>query len=108
MKLFVDISRVHFTVTREAQEKQDDKGRQKADRTTGEPLWTVQVLALDPKDEKGGEILNVTVAGQPPKVTTGQTVSLSELEAIPWATNGRSGVAFKAKSISSAQAAKAA
>jgi hypothetical protein len=108
MKLFVDISRVHFTVTREAQEKQDDKGRQKADRTTGELLWTVQVMALDPRDERGGEILNVTVAGQPPKVSMGQPVSLSELEAIPWATNGRSGVAFRAKSIASAQAAKAA
>jgi hypothetical protein len=108
MKLFVDISRVHFTVTREAQEKHDDKGRQKADRTSGELLWTVQVMALDPRDERGGEILNVTVAGQPPKVSMGQPVSLSELEAIPWATNGRSGVAFKAKSISLAQAAKAA
>jgi len=108
MKLLVDISRVQFTVTREAQEKLDDKGRQKADRSTGEPLSTIQVLALDPRDEKGGEILNVTVAGQPPKVTTGQAVSLSELEAIPWATNGRNGVAFRAKSISPATAAKAA
>jgi hypothetical protein len=65
-------------------------------------------MALDPRDERGGEILNVTVAGQPPKVTIGQAVSLSELEAIPWATNGRSGVAFRAKSITPKQAAKAA
>jgi hypothetical protein len=108
MKLFVDISLVQFTVTREAQDKLDDKGRQKADRVSGELLWTVQVMALDSRDERGGEILNVTVAGQPPKVAMGQPVSLSELEAIPWATNGRSGVAFKAKSITPKQAAKAA
>jgi hypothetical protein len=31
MKLFVDIAQVAFTVTREAQDKLDDKGRQKAD-----------------------------------------------------------------------------
>jgi len=108
MKLLVDTSRTQFTVTRDGQEKQDEKGKQKADRTTGELLWTVQVLALDPRDEKGGEILNVTVAGQPPKVSVGQAVTLSELEAIPWATNGRSGVAFRAQSIALVSAAKAA
>jgi len=41
-------------------------------------------------DESGGEMLNVTVAGVPPKVTVGQQVALVELEgAIPWATNGK-------------------
>jgi hypothetical protein len=108
MKLFVDTSQVAFTVTQVAQEKQDEKGRQKADRNTGELLWTVQVLAIDSRDDKGGELLKVTVAGQPPKVTMNQAVSLPELEAMPWATNGRSGVAYRAKSITPAQAAKAA
>jgi hypothetical protein len=108
MKLFVDTSTVTFTVTQVAQEKQDEKGRQKADRITGELLYTAQMLAIDSRDDRGGELLMVTVAGQPPKLTMGQAVILAELEAMPWATNGRSGVAFRAKSITPAQGAKAA
>lgn len=97
MRLLVDTSKSSFTVTREAVEKQDQNGRQKADRKTQEPLWTVQVMALD---ETGGEVLNVTLAGhQAPKVTVGAQVVLNELEAIPWATNGKNGTAFRATSI---------
>ena len=69
MKLVVDTQGKTFTVTKAAVEKQDQNGRQKQDRITNEPLWTVQVMALD---ETGGEMLNVTVAGQMPKVTVGQ------------------------------------
>jgi len=105
MKLFVDTSRTSFTVTRGAVEKQDQNGRQKTDRNTSEPLWVVQVMALD---EKGGEMLNVTVAGVPPKLTVGQQVACVELEAIPWATNGKNGVAFRAKSVTPVSASKAA
>jgi hypothetical protein len=36
----------------------------------------------------------VTTAGERPNVTVGQPVSLSKLEALPWSTNGRSGVAL--------------
>ena len=105
MKLFVDASKVQFTVTRAVGEKVDEKGRQKMDRNTNEPLWVVQVMALD---ESGGEVINVTVAGVPPKVSVGQSVTPVELEAIPWATNGRSGVAFRAKSLNLMSAPKAA
>jgi len=105
MQLFVETSRTSFTVTRTAVEKLDQNGRQKTDRNTAEPLWVVQVMALD---EKGGEMLNVTVAGVPPKVTVGQQVALVDLEAIPWATNGKNGVAFRAKSITPVSGQKAA
>lgn len=97
MKLIVDTSKKVATVTREAVEKVDQNGVQKIDRKTHEPLWVVQVMVLD--DETGGEILNVAVAGLPPKLTVGQAVTLVDLEAIPWATNGKNGVAFRAKSI---------
>jgi hypothetical protein len=96
MKLRVDTSGVQFTVTRAAEEKRDQNGKQKADRNTGELLFTVQLMALD---ETGGEMINVTVAGQPPKVTVGQFARVVELEAIPWATNGRNGTAFRARAI---------
>ena len=106
MKLVVDTQGKTFTVTKAAVEKQDQNGRQKQDRITNEPLWTVQVMALD---ETGGEMLNVTVAGQQmPKVTVGTAVGLVELEAIPWATNGKNGVAFRARQINTLGAAKAA
>jgi hypothetical protein len=47
MKLLVDTQGKTFTVTKEAGEKQDQNGRQKQYRLTGEPLWTVPVKALD-------------------------------------------------------------
>ena len=46
-----------------AEEKTDQHGRQKADRRTGEPLWTVQVMALD---DNGWEMLKLTVPCAPP------------------------------------------
>ena len=103
MKLFLDISKTTFTVTREVQEKVDENGRQKTNRMTNEPMWTVQVMALD---ASGGEVINVTVAGLPPKVSVGQSVVPVELEAIPWAQGTRSGTAFRARSLNPASAAK--
>ena len=96
MKLFLDISHTQFTVTRGVAEKVDENGRQKTQRNTNEPLWTVQLMALE---ESGGEILNVTVAGVPPKVTPGQSVIPVQLEAIPWAQGTRNGVAFRAAQL---------
>jgi hypothetical protein len=96
MKLLVDIARVTFTVTKAVAEKCDQNGVQKKDRTTGEPLFTTQVMALD---ETGGDMLTITTAGAPPKVSVGQQVHPVELEAIPWATNGRNGVAYRASSL---------
>lgn len=106
MRLLVDTSGVTFTVTKTAEEKTDQNGKQKTDRKSQELLWTTQVMALD---DNGGEVLNVVVAGAaPPKLTKGQQVAVSELEAIPWANNGRNGVAFRAASITSTGAQKAA
>jgi hypothetical protein len=104
MRLLVDVSQVHFTVTRAAAEKMDENGRQKTNRRTNEPLWTVQVMALD---GSGGEMLSITVAGVPPKVKVGEAVLPIELEAIPWAQGGRNGVAFRAVSVNAVTASKA-
>ena len=105
MRLLVDTSKTSFTVTKVATEKTDQNGVQKIDRMTKQPLWVVQVMALD---ETGGEMLTVTVAGLPPKLTVGQQVNPVELEAIPWATNGKNGTAFRASSIAPQGAVKAA
>ncbi|VBA62460.1 hypothetical protein LAUMK41_05851 [Mycobacterium attenuatum] len=67
------------------------------------PLYAAQLLALD---DTGGEVLNVTVAGDP-KVSVTQAVSVSGLVAIPWAQGDRSGVAFRADAITSTTPAAA-
>ncbi|GAB2577554.1 hypothetical protein [Kribbella endophytica] len=105
MNLNIDITGKTFTVTKAVEEKKDQNGRQKADKNTNELLWTVQVMALD---ETGGEVINVTLAGNAaPKVNVGAAVTPVELIAMPWATNGRNGVAYKAKSLNAPGNAKA-
>jgi outer membrane protein assembly factor BamB len=99
MKLYVDTSNKQVTVSKGAVEKTDQTGRQKAERDTGRPLWSTQVFILD---EDGGEVITVTTAGVRPEVKVGQVVTLSKLEALPWSTNGRSGVAFRAQEIKAA------
>ncbi|RCW44680.1 hypothetical protein DFQ14_104270 [Halopolyspora algeriensis] len=97
MRLIIDTSQVSFTVGREATPKTDQNGIQRTDRNTKEPLFAVQLVAVD---DGGAEVINVTVAGaNPPQVTKGQPVTPTELQAIPWAQNGRNGVAFRATAI---------
>jgi hypothetical protein len=99
MKLIVDTSKKHVMVSREPMEKNDQQtGRQKVERGTGRPMWSTQVFV---QDKDGGEVITITTAGERPDVAVGQIVALVDLEALPWATNGRNGVAFRAESISS-------
>ena len=79
--------------------------QQKVDRPTKRPEWVVEVLAMD---SERGEVIRVTVTGDQPKVSQGQPVTFSELEAIPWANNGRNGVAYRAASIQPAAQNRAA
>lgn len=96
MKLFLDTSRATFRVEKVAEPRLDDQGRQRADRRTGELLFSVQVTA---RDDSGAQVINITVAGEEPKVSVDQIVVPVELEAIPWAQNGRNGVAYRAKTL---------
>ena len=100
MKLHIETSAKQVTVTREPAEKTDGQsGRQKTERGTGRPMWSTQVFVLD---DDGGEVITVTTAGEKPNVKVGQELAVSKLEALPWATNGRSGVAFRAAEIKAA------
>ena len=94
MKLYVDTGSKQVTVTKDPAEKLEQNGRQKVERGTGRPMWSTQVFVLD---DDGGEVLAITTAGERPNVKVGQVVAVSKLEALPWATNGRNGVAFRAK-----------
>jgi hypothetical protein len=99
MKLHIETSAKQVTVTKEPTEKTEQNGRQKVERGTGRPMWSTQVFVLD---DDGGEVIAVTTAGEKPNVKVGQLVLLSKLEALPWATNGRNGVAFRAEEIKTA------
>ncbi len=77
-------------------EKLEQNGRQKLERGTGRPMWSTQVFV---QDDSGGEVLTITTAGERPNVRVGQVVTASRLEALPWAANGRNGVAFRAEEI---------
>lgn len=99
MKLFVDTSKIHAMVSKEPAEKVDDKGRQRTERGSGRPMWSTQVFV---QGDEGGDVINVTTAGARPDVSVGEIVTLPRLEALPWATNGRNGVAFRAEEIKAA------
>jgi hypothetical protein len=99
MKLYVDTNGKQVTVTKDPTEKLEQNGRQKVERNTGRPMWSTQVFVLD---DDGGEVITVTTAGEKPNVKVGQSVAVSKLEALPWATKGRSGVAFRAEEIKAA------
>ena len=99
MKLYVDTERKQVTVTKDPVEKTEQNGRQKMERATGRPMWSTQVFVLD---DDGGEVITITTAGEKPNVKVGQVVAVSKLEALPWATNGRNGVAFRAEEIKAA------
>lgn len=106
MRLMIETAAVAFTVTKVPEARRDyGKTEQKVDRETGRPQWVVEVLALD---AERGEVIRVTVAGDQPKVNQGQPVRFDALEAIPWNNNGKSGVAFRAASVHSSAAPKAA
>ncbi|HEY8914064.1 hypothetical protein [Lacisediminihabitans sp.] len=96
MRLNINTTGVTFLCTRAAEQRTDrDSGAVRIDKETGLPLWRVQVAALD---TTGGEVLAVTVAGQP-TVAVGSPVSVESLVAIPWSQGDRSGVAYRAASI---------
>lgn len=97
MRLYVDTSKVMFSVSLNPEPKNDQNGQQKHRKDDGAPMWVTQVTALD--EQTGAEVLNITTAGQKPSVSVGQPVVPVALEAIPWATNGRHGVAYRATEL---------
>ncbi|MBV8178785.1 MAG: hypothetical protein JO045_08225 [Mycobacterium sp.] len=97
MKLLINTTGVSFTCTRAPEQRVNfDTGQPRMDKATGLPLWLVQVMALD---ESGGDVISVTVAGEP-KVSAGGAVTVTGLVALPWSQNGRSGIAYRADAIS--------
>lgn len=105
MKLYVDTTGKQVTVSKDTAPKNDQNGNQRSEKGTGRLMWSTQVFVLD---ETGGEVITITTAGEKPSVKVGQLVAVEQLEAIPWATNGRNGVAFRAISLKPAAGVPAA
>lgn len=103
MELLIDISRKSFSVGRPFEPKVDENGVQKLDRQSRLPLFAAQLVVMD---ERGADTIMVTIAGQPPQLQQGQAVTPVRLVALPWANNGRNGVAFRAEEISPTAAAQ--
>lgn len=105
MKLRIDTTGVTFLCTRIPEQRTNfDTGAPRVDKATGQALWQVQLIALD---ATGGEVLAVTVVGEP-KVTVGQPVAVAGLVALPWSQDGRSGIAYRAEAITATDPAAAA
>ncbi len=96
MKLKLNTANKQLTATKEPVERLDQNGRQRSDKETGRLMWSTQVFVLD---EDGGEVITIHTAGEKPNVKVGELVTVSDLEALPWATNGRNGVSFRATAI---------
>ena len=97
MRLVLKDDKYGFTVTKAAEPKTEyGSERQKMNRASQLPEWVVEVLAMD---SERGEVIRVTVTGDQPKVSQGQPVRFEEMEAIPWANDGRNGVAYRAAAI---------
>jgi hypothetical protein len=95
MQLEIKTQGVEFVVSRAPQPKNDNDGRQKADRDSGAPLYVTELVAMD---DTGAEVIKVTTTGQP-RITTRQLVTVVKLVATPWSIDGRGGVAFRAEAI---------
>jgi hypothetical protein len=106
MRLDINMTGKQFSVSRETEPKKDQQGAQRRQKDTGAPMWSTQVYVLD---DTGGEVITITTAGEKPNVRVGQVVTPVQFEAMPWATNGKNGVAFRAtelKPVASAPAKK--
>ena len=100
MRLEIRTERVRFMVSKAPEPRSDSEGRQKIDRASGESLYTTELVAMD---DTGAEVVKVTTAGAP-KVASDQVVQVAGLVALPWSMEGRSGVAYRALSITPAKA----
>ena len=105
MQLELKTEGVDFVVSKLPAPKNDENGRQKADRTTGELQFVTELVAMD---DEGAEVIKVTTLGSAPKVAKRQMVALTGLRVQHWAMEGRSGLSFRAESILPVQAPAAA
>lgn len=95
-KLYIDTDEWEMRVAKDPEAKLDNNGIQRRDKSLDLPLWATQVFV---RDTTGGDVILITTAGEKPEVKAGQLIDVDRLEAIPWATSGRNGVAYRAADL---------
>jgi hypothetical protein len=93
MRFPIDVRSLSFIAGSDPAGVMDMEGRQRADKATGEPLWSLDLVALGGKD--GPEVWHVRIVGEPKGITTGQPVKVQGLTAMTWEIDGRHGVSFR-------------
>lgn len=101
MKYHLDMTGKQLTVSKDPEPKNDQNGNQRSDKGTGRLMWSTQAIVLE---ADGASVISITTAGEKPTVTVGQPITAPQLEAMPWNTNGKNGVAFRATSLVPASA----
>ncbi|MGH3329349.1 MAG: hypothetical protein ACRDPT_16430 [Streptomycetales bacterium] len=98
----VDTSRLGFIAAGDAEPRIKDpaSGELKVD-AEGRTLYGVPLLPI-PNDDHGRSIKVTVASGSPPVLTVGQPVDVVGLTAFGWAMNGRSGIGYRAESITTA------
>jgi hypothetical protein len=71
-------------------------GEVRTDRKTGGVVFTVGVVAMRGQDSS---VIQVSVVGEPVCVGVGTPLRVVDLEAVPWEHDGRSGIAWRAASV---------
>ena len=99
MDLVIDTAGVEFQVARPFEPRRDKEGNQRRDKQGGTnlPLHAVQLVAWT---EAGSETVLVTVAtDNPPKLSQRQSVTVEGLQAMPWVSDGKPKVAYRARAV---------
>lgn len=99
MDLMIDTTGVEFQVSKPFEPRLDKDGNVRRDKQGGTnlPLQAVQLVAWT---EAGSETLLVTVAtDNPPTLAQRQSVTIDGLQAMPWVSDGKPKVAFRARSV---------
>ena len=91
----IDTTAITFLAAGPPRPVQDFDTKQPKADANGEPLYAVQLVAMQPA---GADVITVKVSGQP-TVTVGAPVRVVGLVGLPWQNNGRAGVAFRAARI---------
>ncbi|WP_194916937.1 hypothetical protein [Catenulispora rubra] len=92
------LDRLHTPLCVTAPEpRRDPSGKILADHE-GNPLWTT-AIAVRRFGQRKPTVIDISTATEPLGVTVGAPLRIVELDAIPWALNGRVGISFKAAQI---------
>jgi hypothetical protein len=101
VKLTLDLTGVTFLAGSAPEPVRDfETGRPKTDPETGQALYQMQLIALQ---DGRTSVITAKATGTPPAVAQGAPLRVAGLVAIPWATEGRNGVAYRAGLIEPAK-----